>query len=104
MANSTFDVEYDDASVWNAKPIGSPVVLLSTLRKNKMATVTITGTATDSAGVSGNFSVVVTLDSFSLTAIVVPSIAPAGTTRNLTVTPIGGIAPFTFTTPVGAGL
>jgi hypothetical protein len=68
------------------------------------STVTITGSVTDSAGASGNYSVVVTLDSFTLAAVVTPASAPAGTTRNLTVTPAGGTAPFTFGTPVGAGL
>ncbi len=68
------------------------------------STVTITGTVTDAAGASGNYSVVVTLDSFTLSAVVTPSVAPAGTTRNLTLTPTGGVAPFTFNTPVGTGL
>lgn len=67
-------------------------------------TITITGTVTDGAGASGSFSVPVTLDSFTLAAVVTPSNAPAGTTRNLTVTPTGGTAPFTYGTPVGTGL
>ena len=69
-----------------------------------MSTVLITGTVTDSAGASGNYSVVVTLDSFTLTATVVPATAPAGTTRTLTVTPTGGVAPFTYSIPVSAGI
>lgn len=69
-----------------------------------MSTVTITGTVTDGAGASGNYSVVVTLDSFTLAAVVTPAVAPAGTTRTLTVTPTGGAAPFSFTTPTGTGL
>lgn len=69
-----------------------------------MSTVTITGTVIDQAGATGSYSVVVTLDSFTLSAVVTPSVAPAGTTRNLTVTPTGGIAPFTFSTPTGTGL
>lgn len=69
-----------------------------------MSTVTITGTVTDQAGASGSYSVTVTLDSFTLAAVVTPAVAPAGTTRNLTVTPTGGTAPFTYSTPVGAGL
>jgi hypothetical protein len=73
-------------------------------RKRKMSTVTITGTVTDAAGATGSYSVVVTLDSFTLSAVVTPAVAPAGTTRNLTVTPSGGTAPFTFGTPVGTGL
>ena len=69
-----------------------------------MSTVTITGTVTDSAGATGNYSVVVTLDSFTATAVVTPAVAPAGTIRTLVVTPVGGVAPFTFDTPVGSGL
>ena len=69
-----------------------------------MSTVTITGTVTDSAGASGSYSVVVTLDSFTLSAVVTPAVAPAGTTRTLTVTPTGGIAPFTYSAPTGTGL
>ncbi len=68
------------------------------------STVTITGTVTDAAGATGNFSVVVALSSFTLSAVVTPQNAPAGTTRNLTVTPNGGTAPFSFATPVGTGL
>lgn len=68
------------------------------------STVTITGTVTDSTGASGNYSVVVTLDSFTLSAVVTPASAPAGTTRNLTVTPTDGTAPFTYATPVAAGI
>lgn len=69
-----------------------------------MTVITITGTVTDAAGATGSYSVAVTLDSFSLTAVVTPSNAPAGTTRNLTVTPTGGTAPFTFGTPVSSGI
>jgi hypothetical protein len=69
-----------------------------------MSTITITGTVTDSDGASGSYSVVVTLDSFTLSAVVTPATAPAGTTRTLTVTPTGGIAPFTYAPPVAAGL
>lgn len=69
-----------------------------------MSTITITGIVTDSAGASGNYSVIVTLDSFTLTATVVPSVAAAGTTRTLTVTPTGGVAPFTYSPPVSAGI
>ena len=68
------------------------------------STVTITGTVTDQAGASGSYSVIVTLDSFTLAAVVTPAIAPINTSRNLTVTPTGGTPPFTFNTPVGAGL
>ncbi len=66
--------------------------------------VTVTGTVTDAVGASGNFSVQVTLSSFTLAAVVTPSVAPAGTTRNLTVTPTSGTPPFNFATPVSAGL
>ena len=71
-----------------------------------MSTVTITGTVTDSTGATGSYSVVVTLTGggFTLSAVVTPASAPAGTTRNLTVTPTGGTAPFTYGTPTGAGL
>ncbi len=88
--------------MWNAKPIGRNASLFKV--KSTMSTVTITGTVTDSAGAVGSYSVVVTLDSVGATATVTPAVAPAGTTRNLTVTPTGGTAPFTFSTPVGAGL
>ena len=66
--------------------------------------ITITGTVTDQTGASGSFSVPVTIDSFTLAATVTPSVGPAGTTRNLTVVPTGGVAPFTYGTPVGTGL
>ena len=66
--------------------------------------VTVTGTVTDAVGASGSFSVQVTLSSFTLSAVVTPSVAPAGTTRNLTVTATGGTPPFNFATPVSAGL
>lgn len=69
-----------------------------------MSTVTITGTVTDQAGASGSYSIVVTLDSFTLSAVVTPAVAPAGTTRTLTVTPTGGVAPFTYGAPTGPGL
>lgn len=69
-----------------------------------MSVITITGTVTDSGGASGNYSVVVTLDSFTLAAVVTPSVAPAGTTRTLTVTPTGGVAPFTYSLPVSSGI
>jgi hypothetical protein len=67
-------------------------------------TITITGTVTDAAGATGSFSVPVTLDSFTLAAAVTPSVAPAGTTRNLTVTPSGGTAPFTYGIPTATGI
>lgn len=66
--------------------------------------ITITGTVTDAAGASGTFSVDVTIDSFSLSASVSPAVAPAGTTRTLTVVPSGGTAPYTFGTPSATGL
>ncbi len=68
------------------------------------STITITGTVTDNAGATGNYSVVVTLDSFTLVAVVTPANAPAGTTLNLTVTPSGGTSPFTFGTPTAPGI
>jgi hypothetical protein len=67
-------------------------------------TVTITGTVTDSLGAAGNYSVVVTLDSMAAVATVAPAVAPAGTTRTLTVVATGGVAPLTFPTPTGTGL
>jgi hypothetical protein len=69
-----------------------------------MTAFSITGTAIDAAGATVNYSVLVTIDSFTLSAVVTPSVAPAGTMRNLTVTPTGGVAPFTFSTPVGTGV
>jgi len=66
--------------------------------------VTITGTVTDADGATGSYSVTVTLDTVGATAVVTPAVAPAGTTRNLTVTVSGGVAPFTYGTPVGTGL
>lgn len=72
-----------------------------------MATVTITGTVTDSLGATGSFSTVVTLtatSSLNLSAVVTPATAPAGTARNLTVTAAGGTAPYSFATPTGTGL
>lgn len=69
-----------------------------------MSTVTITGTITDAAGVVSNFTGTATIDVLGATATIVPAVAPPGTTRTLTVVPVGGIAPFTFSPPVGAGL
>jgi hypothetical protein len=69
-----------------------------------MSTVTISGTVTDSEGAVGSYSVTVTLDAIGATATVTPAVAPAGTTRTLTVTTTGGVAPLTFATPVGTGL
>jgi len=69
-----------------------------------MSTITITGTVTDAAGATGSYSVVVTLDSFTLSAVVTPAVAPAGTTRTLTVTPTGGTAPFTYSVPTASGI
>lgn len=69
-----------------------------------MSTITITGIVKDSLGASGNYSVVVTLDSFTLSAVVTPANAPAGTTRTLTVSPTGGTAPFTFDLPTSSGI
>jgi hypothetical protein len=68
------------------------------------STITITGTVTDSAGATGNYSVVVTLDSFTLSATVTPASAPAGTMRTLTVTPTDGTPPFTYATPTAPGI
>ncbi len=69
-----------------------------------MSTITITGTVTDSVGATSPFSVTATADSFTLTAVVTPQNAPVGTTRNLTVTPTGGTAPFTYGTPLATGI
>ncbi len=72
-----------------------------------MSTVTVTGTVTDQSGASGSYSVVVTLSSsapLTLSAVVTPAIAPAGTTRTLAVTTTGGTGPFTFVKPTGTGL
>lgn len=66
--------------------------------------ITITGTVTDSFGASANYSVQVTLESFSLVATVTPAIAPAGTMRTLAVVPAaGGTPPYTFSTPTSSG-
>ena len=40
----------------------------------------------------------------TLSAVITPASAPAGTTRNITVTGSGGTAPYTYNTPTGAGL
>jgi hypothetical protein len=69
-----------------------------------MNNITITGTVTDASGATGSYTVTVTLDSFSLSAVVTPSVAPAGTTRTLTVTPTGGTAPFTYSVPIATGI
>jgi hypothetical protein len=69
-----------------------------------MSTITITGTVTDSAGVVTTFSIPATIDTFTLAATVTPSVAPAGTTRTLQVTPSGGVSPFTYGTPVATGI
>jgi hypothetical protein len=65
---------------------------------------TISGTVKDTAGVVGAFTIVAMIDSFTLGVVVVPLSAPVGTTRTLTVTPTGGIAPFTYSTPISPGL
>jgi hypothetical protein len=70
-----------------------------------MATNTITGTFTDTAGVSGSFSVTVVLNApLTVSAVVVPMVSDAPTTRTLTVTPAGGAPPYTFGTPVATGI
>ncbi len=69
-----------------------------------MSTITITGTGTDSNGVVANYTVIVTTDSFALTAVVTPQTAAPGTSRNLTVTTVGGVAPFTYDLPTAAGI
>lgn len=66
-------------------------------------TITITGVVTDAAGATGSFTATVTLDSFTLTATVVPASAPQGTIRTLVVTPNGGTTPYTFSTPTSTG-
>ncbi len=70
-----------------------------------MSTVTITGVVTDTAGASGNYSVVVTLDAVTASASVSPDPAPAGTLRTLTVTATSsaGLA-LTYATPVSPGI
>ena len=68
------------------------------------STLTITGTVTDADGATGSYSTTVTLDTVAATAVVTPAVAPAGTTRNLTVTPSGGVAPFIYSTPLATGL
>ena len=69
-----------------------------------MGTLTITGTGTDSNGIVANYTVVVTSDSFALTAVVTPQVAAPGTSRNLTVTPVGGVPPFTYSPPSASGI
>jgi len=69
-----------------------------------MTTFTITGTATDSAGVVSSFSVTGTIDIFNIAGAVVPSVAPPNTLRTLTVTPTGGIGAITFGLPVSPGV
>lgn len=66
--------------------------------------INIVGTVTDDAGATGNFSVSVTMDLVDATATVVPQIAPAGTKRTLTVTPNGGVPPYTYGAPVAPGI
>ena len=70
-----------------------------------MTTNTITGTVTDTAGVTGSFSVQVTLGTtFTVSAVVVPMVSDSPVTRTLTVTPAGGTPPYTFATPVSPGI
>lgn len=69
-----------------------------------MPTIAITGSVTDAAGAVFPFSVVATQDTFTVSAVVTPAVAPAGTTRNLTVTVVGGVPPFTFGSPVASGI
>lgn len=66
--------------------------------------LTITGTVTDTVGAVGSYSITANQDTFTLAAVVTPATAPAGTTRTLTVTPTGGVAPFTYGTPVASGI
>ena len=69
------------------------------------ATITITGQVTDSAGLVFTFSTTAVQDSFTATASVSPQTAPPGTTRTWTYSPpVGGIGPFTYATPVAAGI
>jgi hypothetical protein len=69
-----------------------------------MATITITGTVTDAVGTVFPFSTTATQDVGTASAVVTPANAAPGTTRNITVTMTGGTAPFTYATPVSAGI
>lgn len=71
-------------------------------------TYNFTATATNGSGTSGvsNSKPATTVDNFAITAVVTPASAPAGTTRNITVTANSGtgVAPFTFNTPTSPGI
>jgi hypothetical protein len=70
-----------------------------------MTTLTITGTITDSTGVTFSFSGVATqIAPITATIVITPAVAPVGTLRNLTVTPSGGVPPYAFGTPTAPGL
>lgn len=71
-------------------------------------TYSFTATATNANGTSGvsNAKSATTVDNFAITAVVTPASAPAGTTRNITVTANSGtgVSPFTFNTPTATGI
>ena len=69
-----------------------------------MTSITITGSVTDPTGAKATYSVQSNIDNFVLSAVITPSSAPSGTTRNITVTPTGGTGPFVYQTPTGSGL
>lgn len=70
-----------------------------------MSTLTITGTGTDSTGAVAPYSITITLGSpFSVIATVDIMTSDTPVTRTLTVTASGGVAPYTYATPVAPGI
>lgn len=67
-------------------------------------TITITGVVIDAVGLTFPFSTTATQDTGTATAVITPAVAAPGTTRNITVTVVGGAAPFVYATPTAAGI
>lgn len=67
-------------------------------------TLTITGVVTDVTGLTFPFSTIATQDTGTASAVITPAVAAPGTTRNITVTMVGGAAPFVYSTPTAAGI
>jgi hypothetical protein len=69
-----------------------------------MSSINISGTVTDTAGVTGGFNITAFLGSTLIVgATVTPINSDTPVTRNVVVSPTGGTPPYTFSTPISSG-
>jgi hypothetical protein len=69
-----------------------------------MSSVNITGTVTDTAGVTGSFSLAAYLGTTMIVgATCTPITSDTPVTRTVVVSPTGGTPPYTYSTPVSSG-